>query len=140
MALTHMVIIATAPAVRMALSDLFGSPGRLDLPDPLRESAQIVLAEALNNIVEHSYANGCGEIRLTLRSCPHGLACRISDRGLPMPKGDLPLGLNPMADRSTDLPEGGFGWFLIRALARELGYHRKDGCNHLSFWIPAATK
>ena len=32
-----------------------------------------------------------------------------------------------------DLPEGGFGWFLIRELTHDLTYRRDGSRNHLSF-------
>jgi serine/threonine-protein kinase RsbW len=50
-----------------------------------------------------------------------------------MPKETLPEGrLIARADVSN-LPEGGFGWFLIRALSRDLDYRRVGGRNLLSF-------
>ncbi len=140
MASTHLVIAATAPAVRAALRQLFDPPAQVDLPDTLRDSAQIVLAEALNNIVEHSYAQSAGEIAVSLTPGHAGLVCHIWDTGRPMPLGVLPNGDTPMSCAPVDLPEGGFGWFLIRTLAQDLYYQRRNGSNHLSFCIPAETK
>ena len=42
-----------------------------------------------------------------------------------------------MADQDApqDLPEGGFGWFLIRSLTRDLTYLREDGYNMLCFCV-----
>jgi serine/threonine-protein kinase RsbW len=34
-----------------------------------------------------------------------------------------------------DMPEGGFGWLIIRQLARDVAYVREDGVNQLSFRI-----
>ncbi|WP_280514091.1 hypothetical protein [Allosediminivita pacifica] len=34
------------------------------------------------------------------------------------------------------LPEGGFGWFLIHELARELAYRHDGGMNRLTFRLP----
>jgi serine/threonine-protein kinase RsbW len=53
-----------------------------------------------------------------------------------MPDGRPPIGsyAGP-AVILDDQPEGGFGWFLIRSLARELEYRRTDGENVLTFRI-----
>ena len=51
-----------------------------------------------------------------------------------MPNGRAPLGDNPRDyARADELPEGGFGWFLIRELAHDLVYDRENGENFLIF-------
>jgi serine/threonine-protein kinase RsbW len=53
-----------------------------------------------------------------------------------MPEGKAPNGSPAPLDCDTEeLPEGGFGWFLIRDLAHELNYTRISGKNLLSFRI-----
>lgn len=98
-------------------------------------SVEIVLAEALNNIVEHAYPDGDpGEIHLVLRLRNSGLMVEISDRGRPMPNGRAPIGNHPMAEFNDDpMPEGGYGWYLIRELVQDLIYDRRDGANYLIF-------
>ena len=94
----------------------------------------IVLAEALNNIVEHAYAGTCcGEITLTLWQSEGEVACRITDRGHAMPDEVLPAGVLKDHAESAELPEGGFGWFLIRTLSRDLRYARLGTLNELTF-------
>lgn len=95
-------------------------------------TVEIVLAEVLNNITEHAYANGSGDISVSLAATAAGLDCRIVDQGREMPHGAPPEGTLP----EEELPEGGFGWYLIRSLTRGLDYRRKDGRNHLHFVIP----
>ena len=57
---------------------------------------------------------------------------RIEDTGRPMPGGETPLGQAANLDVDLeDLPEGGFGWFLIRDLAKDVNYSRADGTNVL---------
>lgn len=125
------IVIASDPmAVRQGLAALFESLLLRRLDDANRGKAEIVLAEALNNIVEHAYADGSGEIELTIRLNSRGLNCRIVDQGAPMPKGALPRGQLAPAD---DLPEGGFGWYLIRTLSEDLSYSRIEGQNQLTF-------
>lgn len=99
---------------------------------------ELILAEVLNNIVEHSYADsGHGTITLSMVRDRRGLSCSVSDDGVPLPVDCL-----TRADDDTDrphpesLPEGGFGWFLIRDLAEDLGYRRENGRNLLAFRLP----
>lgn len=100
---------------------------------------ELVLAEVLNNIVEHGYGdNGHGTITLSMVRDRRGLSCSVSDDGVELPAdcllhADTVQDLRPQPDH---LPEGGFGWFLIRDLAEDLGYHRSNGRNLLAFRLP----
>ncbi len=50
-----------------------------------------------------------------------------------MPDGEIPLGtLSSSKVPVEDLPEGGFGWFLIQHLAKDVSYARCTGENRLS--------
>lgn len=122
-----------ADAVRLGLEAMRDSPLLRALPEADRGTAEIVLAEALNNIVEHAYAQHAGEIEVCLHRQPFGLTCQIIDSGLPMPDGTPPAGALPPLCEITDLPEGGWGWFLIRSLSQDLTYQREAGRNLLSF-------
>ncbi|MCX7646377.1 MAG: ATP-binding protein [Rhodobacteraceae bacterium] len=102
---------------------------------------ELALAEALNNIVEHALAGRPGaEIGLTLHcGLPVWLDCELRDDGCPMPGGLLPRGALPLPlPGAGALPEGGFGWFLIRTLAENLRYRREGQTNLLSFRIRLA--
>ncbi|MFN4157649.1 MAG: ATP-binding protein [Gemmobacter sp.] len=131
-----LVIPGEALAVRAALRALFETLPLKALPEATRGTAQVVLAEALNNVVEHAYAEKHGDIEITLEAAPGGLACLIVDHGCPMPAGSLP-GASPPAADPMDPPEGGFGWYLIRSLSEDLRYSRDGNCNHLSFRLSA---
>lgn len=99
-------------------------------------SIAIVLAEALNNVVEHALANTTGEaITLVVRARSRSLLFEIRDRGRPMPKGRAPVGNHPMSEfnQFDPLPEGGYGWFLIRELVQDLVYDRVNDENILFF-------
>lgn len=99
-------------------------------PPDLADRAELLLAEALNNIVEHAYAGQSGALRLVLLRRAGGLVIRLLDHGAPMPGLALPRGDLP--DMHGDsLPEGGFGWFLIRSLSHRLGYRRLRAGNLL---------
>ena len=125
-------------AVRNALRMLFdGRPLRL-LSEDDRGTAEIVLSEALNNIVEHAYAVSKGQIEVSVRVVRGALICTIVDQGLPMPDETLPVGRLPEVGPFDDLPEGGFGWHLIRSLSTDLAYRRIDGRNELCFSLVTA--
>lgn len=136
---TRVVIPSDPMAVREALCALFNRLMAGPMQEDTRDTAQIVLAEALNNIVEHAYAQSPGEIEVTIEVSAHGLSCSIVDHGKPMPNGHLPSGRRPETrDGDTaleDLPEGGFGWHLIRTLSQDLSYRRVGSENLLTFRI-----
>ena len=52
-----------------------------------------------------------------------------------MPGGDLPGARQATIVDVADLPEGGFGWYLIRTLTQELTYLRDGERNLLSMCI-----
>ena len=54
-------IASTPMAVRDALLEILGHPVMAHLPDDARGTAELVLAEALNNIVEHAYDRDDGD-------------------------------------------------------------------------------
>ncbi|MFT4150032.1 MAG: ATP-binding protein [Paracoccaceae bacterium] len=133
----QIVIPADPQSVRGALCALFDSLLLQSLSEDRRGTAEIVLAEAMNNIVEHAYARREGLIHLSLRLGPCDLVCRIEDSGQPMPAGELPGRELCLRDETGDVAEGGFGWHLIRSLSRDLDYRRVDGRNLLTFRIDA---
>lgn len=130
---TRITIDSEPLAVREALATLFDSLLLRSLPTEERASAEIVLAEVLNNIVEHAYRDNRGEIELSLEVSRGRLTCQVTDCGHPMPDGQLPPAIEHKLDGETPLPEGGFGWSMIRALAQDLEYCHSDGVNRLRF-------
>lgn len=123
-------------AVRDGLALILTSPIIQTMDECARGTAEIVLAEVLNNIVEHAYAGQSGDIALALEHHVHGVLVTVQDIGTPFPNAELPQGTLPDVTSLAELPEGGFGWYLIRTLVRNLTYLRKDGCNHLTFNLP----
>ncbi|MCK0168896.1 ATP-binding protein [Jannaschia sp. S6380] len=107
----------------------------------LRSDLAIVLGEVLNNIVEHSVgAGGDGCIGLTVRTRHASLLVETIDRGRPLPPRLLTHAALPeMGGGIPDLPEGGFGWFIIHSLARDMMYERDAGANRLSFRLDASV-
>ncbi len=129
-------------AVREALSAILAGLRSLDLDIEEAGTVELVLAEALNNIVEHAYGGvrGSGPIRIRCQHRPDGIHFCIEDEGDPMPEGRLPLGAVQNIERDMeDLPEGGFGWFLIQDLAKDIRYERLGGTNRLCLRLAIAV-
>lgn len=122
-----------AASVRGGLMDLFSIPLLDGLSDDSRGAVEIVLAEVMNNIAEHAYASFPGKIQAWITAHEGFVFVRLVDSGLPMPDGELPGGKLNEATEIQDLPEGGFGWFLIRSLTQDLTYLREGDRNTLSF-------
>lgn len=128
-------------AVREALDRFLVALTPLSLDSEEHAAVEMVLAEALNNIVEHAYPSvlNDGPIRITGDHHHDGLHIHIVDEGLAMPDGKLPLGLAPAIDMGIlDLPEGGFGWFLIRDIAKDVVYARVGHENQLKLRVAVA--
>ena len=94
----------------------------------------LVLAEALNNVVEHAYSyREDGDIDVSLDITAGRLCIRIVDFGPafapPKPKENV-----PDLDEFEALPEGGFGWGLIQMLTEEITLERIDHRNHLTLF------
>jgi len=98
---------------------------------------ELVLAEVLNNVVEHAYRDTIdGLIEIRFSHHPDRLKLHIIDQGVAMPSNRLPAGrLASLSVDIADLPEGGFGWHLINELTENLRYQRHNDENHLFFDI-----
>lgn len=124
---------ATGPAIAAVDAALVS----VGMAEDVRLNVQIVLAEALNNVVEHGYAGvDTGVMSLGLTADRHLVQVTLTDWGQAYPDLTIPAAKtpDPMA-----LAEGGYGWFLIHNLTSELAYRREDGCNCLSFQISASA-
>lgn len=110
----------------------------LAMPDDI-SGLEIALSEIINNIAEHAYCGDMsGPIELEICRQNEALEFCLLDRGVEMPALTPPSGTLPDLDVAMDdLPEGGFGWFLIRTLVRDLRYERAGGENRLVFRLPA---
>lgn len=125
---------ATELEARSAIAETSGRLRAAGVPSARADEIEIALAEAINNVVEHAFAgseNGTVHLLCSLR--PNRLDIRICDTGSPLPDERLPPGLAAdLAVPRSELPEGGFGWFLIRELTSEIRYDRCGNSNHLS--------
>ena len=128
---------ASEASVRIALTDLRRWLAEIGLSPDTCGTVEIVMAEALNNIVEHAYAEqGTGPVDINIQHLGNRLGIELSDRGRPLPGLHLPQGHLPSTKVPlADLPEGGFGWYLIHRLTDALDYERHADQNHLRFEI-----
>ena len=122
-------------SVRDAIAQTLAKLSPLGLNEDETDTVELVLAEVLNNIVEHALAQTLNDtqIKITADHDARGLGVIITDEGAKMPNGVAPHPRPPVVDvEMPELPEGGFGWFMIHTLAKEVCYVRKDGRNHLT--------
>ena len=75
----------------------------------------------------------CGTVEIALALTAAGLRCELRDQGAALPGlGPPDTGLPLIDGPRESLPEGGFGWSLIRPLSSRLSYERRDGENRLT--------
>lgn len=136
-----LVFAARECAVRNALQSVRSTLRALSIGDIAIGTVEIVLAEAANNIVEHAYADtGLGTISLNCQRLEGLLLFELVDQGKPLPKGVLPEKQHhDLSAELNDLPEGGFGWGLIRDMTTSLVYRRDQGRNVLRFSLPSES-
>jgi len=127
----------TPLAVREVLVEVMSALDPLALEPEERGSVELVLAEVLNNVVEHAYSGRSdGPVHLACRCEGDGLRVTIRDEGLPMPAVKAPLEAISDGTRARiEAAEGGFGWFIIRDIAHDIAYRRDKAENVLSFRI-----
>lgn len=132
---------STFVAVRATLETLLGDLRKAGTDAEDIGTIELVLAETLNNVVEHAYSEAPDNVFVLGCSLGDADACfRIIDHGAAMPGLALPEGKLPSADLPVeDLPEGGFGWYLIHMMTEDLVYKRLDNRNQTSFMIPLTT-
>jgi len=135
----HIELEGTPEEVRLALETLRTRLTERQLEACNAGTLEIVLAEVLNNVVEHALAGRSdGLIALTGnydKCCWH---LKVRDNGARMPEDQIPAGHAPEVETELmDLPEGGFGWMMVRTLACDINYDRAaDGWNVLTFSLP----
>jgi len=128
-------------AVRSALGQLLEGLKPLALDVEEAGTVELVMAEALNNIVEHAYPENQegGPIDITCAHASDGLHLTVVDSGRAMPDGQTPVGIAADIDvEFCDMPEGGFGWFLIKDLAKDVTYTRQNTENQLRLRLAVA--
>lgn len=111
---------------------------RIQQPETdIHRATEIALTEALNNIVEHGFAQkNPQDIHVDIETNNQGIKVNITDYGAPYPDGQIPNTQAPILPvKRQDLPEGGFGWMLIREVTSAIHYARKNDKNCLCLYF-----
>jgi serine/threonine-protein kinase RsbW len=99
------------------------------MPERLVYTVRLVLEELASNVIRHgSDAPGSCTIHLAVDIEPERLVIRVSDDGRQFdPTRHLPPDIDrPLKDRQP----GGVGIHLVRSVADEMRYERREGWNH----------
>lgn len=118
--------------VRLLSSAVRGVGNELSLPEQQLGQLELLLVEAVNNVIEHAYEFKTGnEVRVRLECEPDDtVRLVISDQGKSLSNLDEVLDSREFPDPMS-LPEGGWGLGLITMLADSCHYERDGKFNHL---------
>lgn len=101
-----------------------------NIDETLLGQLELILVEAVNNVIEHAYSNQAGHpIDVVLTRSNDDIIFTIKDQGKPVPD-DLSKSKNNMPNEMS-LPEGGWGLSLIYALANRVEFSRQGETNTL---------
>lgn len=136
----RLTLPATNDGIREFLLNLSVLLAPLDLDEDALGNVEIILAELMNNVVEHAYAGRTdGQINIGIDLLGKLLIADVTDRGKAMPEHQVPRKRAAELDvPREDLPEGGFGWYMIHELVESLSYKRTDDMNIVRFSMRTA--
>jgi serine/threonine-protein kinase RsbW len=96
------------------------------------DDVQLCVAEGINNVIKHSYANQVGhEVIITVTLRKELIMIEISNDGSAMDPRLLRIVTAPSTDNLPieQLPEGGWGLYIIKTKMDEVTYHN-EGQTH----------
>ena len=116
--------------VRVLSGALRGIGQELSLSEEQLGQLELMMVEAVNNVIEHAYQMQHGnDVQVRVEYSPQEVHLVISDQGHAMPDA---LHTEPREmPNPDDLPEGGWGMGLIHLLADSIRYSRDAKGNHL---------
>lgn len=132
----------TPEAVRNGVATCMKNLASLNLDPEKLAVAELVMAETLNNIVEHAFCgqSSPGLVRLSCAYDGRYLSLNFKDAGSALPEHILPRPKQFEAFNDIQsLPEGGFGWGLIHELTDEVSFKRVGRFNSLTLKIEASA-
>ncbi|WP_022950713.1 ATP-binding protein [Leucothrix mucor] len=116
--------------VRKASELLYNYCTEYEISVDLQGQLELILVEALNNVVEHAYLEKPGHaINIVLTLEDGSTVISIADTGIPAPGSAIAEG-SELPD-INDMPEGGWGLCLIQALSDSIEYYRHTDHNQL---------
>lgn len=96
-------------------------------------SIRLVIVEALNNVMEHSYLNNPDRyISIYLSFSTNFVLISISDKGIANSKGIEPVEQVFSLDDPESIPEGGYGFNIMHTVMDEISYHTQENVNTLT--------
>ena len=96
----------------------------------------LVLAESLNNVIQHAYGPGTeGPIEVRVSRWRSTVSMQIVDSGTRFDGPPEEAILNTVGHAVADMPEGGFGWFLIKTLTDDIHFWHAGGQNKLTLVV-----
>lgn len=131
---------SNAESVRSALGKTAAWLSAHNIVDADAGNVEIVLAEALNNIVEHAQMLPDEMIAISIALSDDHLLCTIRDTGI---HSDVLVKSPSLATSTPDdigaLPEGGFGISLIQAITSNIEYFPVLQGNLVALTVPLTT-
>jgi len=125
-----LTVPSTLDGVREAVDAADGWCARGGVPDAIRRRVLTALDEVVSNVVRHGHSDRPGTIDVAFGGDGTIVLVGVADSGPPFD----PLSMPP-PDTSAPLDArkaGGLGIALVRALADDVRYERRDGRNRLS--------
>jgi len=131
-----MAIPADIQLVRLPAAALQGILRELDCDEGQAAMIELCLVEAVNNAIEHAYAQDVGgTIELQLDIANDTLEIVVADSGRAMPAGSLDRARAELAEPSGDSREGGYGLGIIVSVMSEVGYRTEGNINALTMAV-----
>lgn len=124
-------------SVRLCLCEIRAWLNKQDVDADTLGRCELVLAEALNNIVKHAKLRDGAAIAVLVYLAEAHVRILLRDPGQAR-LDENTLNSPPPDNFQTigQLPVGGFGWMLIRKLARNVNYVHSGGGNLLTMSVP----
>lgn len=102
---------ASAEYLILARLALAGISRSVPMSQEVLADLKLAVTEACGNVVRHAYPDGPGSVRVEFEVTPAAICISVLDQGLGMPERAQDEQVE------NDLPEGGMGLAIIRAIA-----------------------
>ncbi len=137
-AIRSLTIVAKPALLHAAMEFVRVGAREADLPEPRLDELDLLVEELFINVCRYAYADDTEGI-VTLTCCvpaPGELSVEVADQGAAF--NPLDAGPTPSPTDLEHLRIGGYGIFLVKALAKSLTYRRDSGWNRLTFAMSAS--
>lgn len=127
----HFVIANQVGELTLLAEKISALAEKWELPQPLAMNINLVMEEALTNIIFYAFPdNDKHEIKLSVSLGNNLITIKITDNGIPF---------NPLSQQQPDItlpaekrPVGGLGIFLISQIMDKIHYSRQNNQNILT--------